>query len=63
MIAPEQNEIITVGLLPPENDSGKMHQMNDIIILGNYMDSNHDASRIVSVGGGLHHVSKKIMEQ
>lgn len=25
--------------------------MNEIIILGNYMFSNHDASRIVSVGG------------
>jgi len=37
--------------------------MNEIIILGNYMFSNHDASRIVSVGGGgLRHVSKKIME-
>ena len=27
--------------------------MNEIIILGNYMFSNHDASRIVSVGGGV----------
>lgn len=26
-------------------------KMNEIIILGNYMFSNHDASRIVSVGG------------
>lgn len=25
--------------------------MNEIIILGNYMNSNHDASRIVSVEG------------
>lgn len=26
MILPNDNEILTVGLLLPENDSGKMHQ-------------------------------------
>lgn len=35
---------------------------NEIIILGNYMKSNHDASRIVDVRGWLL-VLKKIMVQ